>query len=64
MIDFIHQLLPDNMPTIPRCACLLVNTLLADSGVMSHVTPCYRGLHWGYLSSWGVYWVFQTPHRQ
>ncbi|MGJ8690247.1 MAG: prepilin peptidase [Gammaproteobacteria bacterium] len=57
MIDFDHQLLPDNI-TIPLLWLgLLVNTLLADSGVSPR--DALIGAALGYLSLWGVYWVFK-----
>lgn len=57
MIDFDHQLLPDNI-TIPLLWLgLTVNTLLPNSGV----TPrdAVFGAALGYLSLWSVYWIFK-----
>lgn len=57
MIDFDHQLLPDNI-TIPLLWLgLMVNTLLPDATVSPQ--DAVIGAALGYLSLWSVYWVFK-----
>ncbi len=57
MIDFDHQLLPDNI-TIPLLWLgLVVNTLLPDAAV--NPRDAVLGAVIGYLSLWSVYWVFK-----
>jgi leader peptidase (prepilin peptidase)/N-methyltransferase len=57
MIDFDHQLLPDNI-TIPLLWLgLLVHTVIADSGVST--SDSVLGAIIGYLSLWSLYWAFK-----
>jgi leader peptidase (prepilin peptidase)/N-methyltransferase len=57
MIDFDHQLLPDNI-TIPLLWMgLLVNTLLPNATVSPQ--DAVMGAALGYLSLWSVYWLFK-----
>ncbi len=57
MIDFDHQLLPDNI-TIPLLWLgLLVNTLVPDAKV--ETTDAVLGAIIGYLSLWSLYWIFK-----
>ncbi len=57
MIDFDHQLLPDNI-TIPLLWLgLMVNTLLPDATVSP--SDAVIGAAVGYLSLWSVYWLFK-----
>lgn len=57
MIDFDHQLLPDNITLPLLWLGLLVNTLLPDSGVSA--TDAVLGAVFGYLSLWSLYWAFK-----
>lgn len=57
MIDFDHQLLPDNITLPLLWLGLVVNALLADSGVTA--SEAVIGAALGYLSLWSIYWVFK-----
>jgi leader peptidase (prepilin peptidase)/N-methyltransferase len=57
MIDFDHQLLPDNITLPLLWLGLAVNTLLPDSGVSPR--DAVIGAVLGYLSLWSIYWVFK-----
>ena len=57
MIDFDHQLLPDNI-TIPLLWLgLMVNTFLPETAVSPR--DALIGAAVGYLSLWSVYWLFK-----
>lgn len=55
MIDFDHQLLPDDI-TLPLLWLGLVFSLFAG---MTPTTDAVIGAAAGYLSLWGVYWLFK-----
>jgi leader peptidase (prepilin peptidase)/N-methyltransferase len=57
VIDFDHQLLPDNI-TLPL---LWLGLILSVSGHGTGVTPAdaLLGASIGYLSLWSVYWIFK-----
>ena len=57
MIDFDHQLLPDNITLPLLWLGLAVNTLLGDSSVGPR--DAVLGAILGYLALWSVYWVFK-----
>lgn len=57
MIDFDHQLLPDNITLPLLWLGLLVNTLLPGSDVTA--TDAVLGAVFGYLSLWSLYWAFK-----
>ncbi|MDP1932692.1 MAG: A24 family peptidase [Gammaproteobacteria bacterium] len=57
MIDFDHQLLPDNITMPLLWLGLLVNTLLPESDVGA--TDAVIGAVVGYLSLWSLYWAFK-----
>ena len=57
MIDFDHQLLPDNITLPLLWLGLVVNTLLPDSGVSPR--EAILGAVLGYLSLWSIYWLFK-----
>lgn len=57
MIDFDHQLLPDNITLPLLWLGLLVNTLLPDAGVGP--ADAVLGAVIGYLALWSVYWAFK-----
>ncbi len=57
MIDFDHQLLPDNITLPLLWLGLAVNTLLPDSSVGPR--DAVLGAILGYLSLWSIYWVFK-----
>lgn len=57
MIDFDHQLLPDNITLPLLWLGLAVNTLLPDSTVGPR--DAVLGAVLGYLSLWSIYWVFK-----
>ncbi len=57
MIDFDHQLLPDNITLPLLWLGLLVNSLLPESGVSAQ--EAILGAVIGYLSLWSVYWAFK-----
>jgi leader peptidase (prepilin peptidase)/N-methyltransferase len=57
MIDYDHQLLPDNI-TIPLLWLgLLIHTVIPESGVTT--ADAVLGAIVGYLSLWSLYWVFK-----
>ncbi|MDO9318007.1 MAG: A24 family peptidase [Gammaproteobacteria bacterium] len=57
MIDFDHQLLPDNITLPLLWLGLLVNTLLPETTVSA--ADAVLGAIIGYLSLWSLYWVFK-----
>lgn len=57
MIDFDHQLLPDNITLPLLWLGLAVNVLLPNSGVDPR--DAILGAILGYLSLWSIYWVFK-----
>lgn len=57
MIDFDHQLLPDNITLPLLWLGLLVNTLLPESTVGA--ADAVLGAIIGYLSLWSLYWIFK-----
>ena len=57
MIDFDHQLLPDNITLPLLWLGLAVNALLPDSGVSPR--DAVFGAVLGYLSLWSIYWIFK-----
>ncbi len=57
MLDFDHQLLPDNITLPLLWLGLLVNSLLPESGVSAQ--EAILGAAIGYLSLWSVYWAFK-----
>ena len=57
MIDFDHQLLPDNITLPLLWLGLAVNTLDLGTGVTTQESVL--GAAGGYLSLWSVYWVFK-----
>ncbi|MDO8272407.1 MAG: A24 family peptidase [Gammaproteobacteria bacterium] len=57
MIDFDHQLLPDNITLPLLWLGLLVNTLLPETTVSS--ADAVLGAIIGYLSLWSLYWAFK-----
>ncbi len=57
MIDFDHQLLPDNITLPLLWLGLLVNTLLPETTVSA--ADAVLGAIIGYLSLWSLYWIFK-----
>jgi leader peptidase (prepilin peptidase)/N-methyltransferase len=57
MIDFDHQLLPDNITLPLLWLGLLVNALLPETTVSA--TDAVLGAIIGYMSLWSLYWVFK-----
>ncbi len=57
MIDFDHQLLPDNITLPLLWLGLLVNTLLPETTVSA--ADAVLGAITGYLSLWSLYWIFK-----
>lgn len=57
MIDFDHQLLPDNITLPLLWLGLLVNALLPETAVS--VADAVLGAMIGYLSLWSLYWAFK-----
>lgn len=57
MIDFDHQLLPDNITLPLLWLGLAVNTLLPESAVGPR--DAVLGAILGYLSLWSIYWIFK-----
>ncbi len=57
MIDFDHQLLPDNITLPLLWLGLLVNTLLPETTVSA--AEAVLGAIIGYLSLWSLYWAFK-----
>ncbi len=57
MIDFDHQLLPDNITLPLLWLGLLVNTLLPETTVSA--ADAVLGAIIGYLSLWSLYWAFK-----
>ncbi|MES3007826.1 MAG: A24 family peptidase [Pseudomonadota bacterium] len=57
MIDFDHQLLPDNITLPLLWLGLLVNTLLPEAKV--EAADAVLGAIVGYLSLWSLYWAFK-----
>ena len=55
MIDFDHQLLPDNI-TLPL---LWLGLLLNTAGVFCNLSDAVWGAALGYLSLWSIYWLFK-----
>ncbi len=55
MIDFDHQLLPDDITLPLLWSGLLVNTF----GVFANLQSAVIGAAAGYLTLWSVYWVFK-----
>jgi len=55
MIDFDHQLLPDNI-TIPL---LWLGLALNTTGLFTPLPDAIWGAIFGYLTLWGVYWLFK-----
>ena len=57
MIDFDHQLLPDNITLPLLWLGLLINALLPESTVPA--ADAVLGAIFGYLSLWSLYWAFK-----
>lgn len=57
MIDFDHQLLPDNITLPLLWLGLLVNTLLPEATVSPR--DAVLGAILGYLALWSIYWLFK-----
>lgn len=57
MIDFDHQLLPDNITLPLLWLGLLVNTVLPETSVSA--AEAVLGAIIGYLSLWSLYWIFK-----
>ncbi len=55
MIDFDHQLLPDNLTLPLMWLGLLVNM----NGMFTNLNDAVLGAVGGYLSLWSVYWMFK-----
>jgi len=55
MIDFDHQLLPDNI-TLPL---LWLGLIANNSGLFCSLPEALWGAVFGYLSLWSVYWLFK-----
>ncbi|MCW8886591.1 MAG: A24 family peptidase [Motiliproteus sp.] len=55
MIDYDHQLLPDNL-TLPL---LWLGLILNSQGLFTDLQSALWGAVFGYLSLWSVYWAFK-----
>ncbi|MEH6814042.1 MAG: A24 family peptidase [Motiliproteus sp.] len=55
MIDYDHQLLPDDL-TLPL---LWLGLIINSQGILTDLSSAFWGAVFGYLSLWSVYWLFK-----